>query len=55
MMITGDHPTTAAVIAADLGIAVDARAVTGGDIQQAGDDSFAQTVKEPLGLCPGES
>jgi Ca2+-transporting ATPase len=46
MMITGDHPTTAAVIAADLGIAVDARAVTGSDIEQAGDDSFAQTVKD---------
>jgi Ca2+-transporting ATPase len=46
MMITGDHPTTAAVIAADLGIAVDARAVTGSDIEQAGDDSFAQIVKD---------
>ena len=46
MMITGDHPTTAAVIAMDLGIAIDARAVTGGDIERAGDDSLAQTVRD---------
>ena len=46
MMITGDHPTTAAVIAMDLGIAIDARAVTGGDIEQAGDDALAQTVRD---------
>ena len=46
VMITGDHPTTAAVIAMDLGIAIDARAVTGGDIEQAGDESLAQTVRE---------
>jgi Ca2+-transporting ATPase len=46
MMITGDHPTTAAVIAADLGIAVDGRAVTGGDIERAGDDALAQTVRD---------
>jgi len=46
MMITGDHPTTAAVIAMDLGIAIDARAVTGADIEQAGDESLAQTVRD---------
>ena len=46
MMITGDHPTTAAVIAMDLGIAIDARAVTGGDIERAGDDALAQTVRD---------
>ena len=46
MMITGDHPTTAAVIAVDLGIAIDARAVTGGDIERAGDDALAQTVRD---------
>ena len=46
MMITGDHPTTAAVIAVDLGIAIDARAVTGGDIERAGDDRLAQTVRD---------
>jgi Ca2+-transporting ATPase len=46
MMITGDHPTTAAVIATDLGIAVDAGAVTGADIEQADDASLAQTVRD---------
>jgi Ca2+-transporting ATPase len=46
MMITGDHPTTAAVIAADLGIANGARAVTGGDIERAGDDELARTVRD---------
>ena len=46
IMITGDHPTTAAVIARDLGIAIDARAVTGGDIERAGDDALAQTVRD---------
>jgi P-type Ca2+ transporter type 2C len=46
MMITGDHPMTAAVIAMDLGIANDARAVTGGDIERAGDDSLAETLRD---------
>jgi Ca2+-transporting ATPase len=46
LMITGDHPTTAAVIATDLGIAIDARAVTGADIDRASDDQLAQTVRE---------
>ena len=30
----------------DLGIAIDARAVTGGDIERAGDDALAQTVRD---------
>src|ERR1700752_2350616 len=46
VMITGDHPTTAGVIAMDLGMAIDARAVTGGDIERAGDDALAATVRD---------
>ena len=34
MMITGDHPKTAAVIAAELGIATDGRAVTGAELEK---------------------
>ena len=38
MMITGDHPITAAVIAAELGIIEDGRAVTGAEIEKMPDD-----------------
>ena len=34
MMITGDHPKTAAVIADELGIAADGRAITGAELQK---------------------
>ena len=34
MMITGDHPRTAAVIARELGIAADGRVVTGAELEQ---------------------
>ena len=46
MMITGDHPITAAVIAAELAITNDGRAVTGAEIEKMDDDSRVQTVKE---------
>jgi Ca2+-transporting ATPase len=46
LMITGDHPTTAAVIAADLGIAADAQAVTGGELERAADEALAEIVRE---------
>ena len=46
MMITGDHPKTAAVIASELGIAENGRAVTGAELEKLPDDSLAQTVKE---------
>ena len=46
MMITGDHPLTAAVIAAGLAITNDGRAVTGAEIEKMDDDSRVQTVKE---------
>jgi magnesium-transporting ATPase (P-type) len=47
MMITGDHPRTAARIAGDLGI-VDAaaRVVTGAEIERLDDEQLAATVRE---------
>jgi Ca2+-transporting ATPase len=46
MMITGDHPKTAAVIAHELGIADEDRAVTGADLDAMDDDFLARTVGE---------
>ena len=46
MMITGDHPKTAAVIAEELGIVENGRAVTGAELEKLSDDALAQTVKE---------
>lgn len=46
MMITGDHPATASVIAAQLGIAMDGRAVTGAEIEHMPDEQLARTVRE---------
>ena len=47
LMITGDHPHTAARIAADLGIAAaGSRVVTGGELEALDDDARAATVRE---------
>lgn len=46
MMITGDHPKTAAVIAAELGITLDGRAVTGAELEKMSDEELTQTVRE---------
>ena len=46
MMITGDHPKTAAVIAAELGIAPDGRVVTGADLEGMPDEVLDRTVRE---------
>ena len=45
-MITGDHPKTASVIALNLGIAGEARAVTGSELERATDVALAQMVKD---------
>ena len=44
--ITGDHPRTAAVIAAELGISDDERALTGKELTQLTDEALARTVGE---------
>jgi Ca2+-transporting ATPase len=42
IMITGDHPRTAAVIARELGISDEARAVTGAELDKTSDDELAE-------------
>jgi len=46
LMITGDHPRTASVIARELGISIDGRAVTGAEIDLMTEDALARTVAE---------
>jgi Ca2+-transporting ATPase len=46
LMITGDHPRTAAVIANELGITTDGRAITGSELEQLPSDVVPRTVAE---------
>ncbi len=46
IMITGDHPRTAAVIAAELGITEDNRAVTGAELTASSQAALEQMVRE---------
>jgi Ca2+-transporting ATPase len=46
IMITGDHPKTAAIIAAELGITMDRHAVTGAELEKMSTEALAQTVGE---------
>ena len=46
LMITGDHPRTAAVIARELGISADGRAITGAELERLDDAALAKTVTE---------
>jgi Ca2+-transporting ATPase len=46
MMITGDHPRTAAAIAVDLGIAADSHALTGAELDRLDEDAFAAALRE---------
>jgi P-type Ca2+ transporter type 2C len=46
VMITGDHPITASVIASELGITAGGRAVTGAELEEMPDNSLARAVKE---------
>jgi Ca2+-transporting ATPase len=45
-MFTGDHPRTAAVIAQELGISRDGRALTGAELEKIPDDARARTVAD---------
>jgi Ca2+-transporting ATPase len=46
IMITGDHPRTAAVIARELGIVTASRAVTGAELERMSADALDRTVGE---------
>ena len=46
VMITGDHPRTAVVIAQELGIAADGRAVTGSELDRLSSDALDRIVAE---------
>jgi Ca2+-transporting ATPase len=46
LMITGDHPRTAAVIAQELGISADSRAMTGTELETLSPESLSQRVSE---------
>ena len=46
IMITGDHPRTAAAIAVELGLATDGRAVTGAELEGMSDEALDRTVRE---------
>jgi Ca2+-transporting ATPase len=46
IMITGDHPRTAAVIAAELGISQDGRVLTGAELEEMPDSALADAVRD---------
>ena len=46
MMITGDHPKTAAVIAAELGITENGRVVTGAELEKMPEEMLDRTVRQ---------
>ena len=46
MLITGDHPGTAAVIAKELGLVEKDKAVTGAELEKMSDSALDETVKE---------
>jgi Ca2+-transporting ATPase len=46
IMITGDHPITSGVIATQLGIAKDTRAISGTELEKMTDDALDQAVRE---------
>jgi Ca2+-transporting ATPase len=46
LMITGDHPRTAAVIAQELGISIDARAITGVELEKLSAEEASRAVTD---------
>ena len=50
LMITGDHPRTAAVIARELGITADGRAITGAELEKLPPEAVFAHGRRRLGL-----
>src|SRR6476619_6779166 len=46
LMITGDHPRTAAVITQELGISLDGRVITGAELEALSPEAAASTVDD---------
>ena len=46
LMMTGDHPKTAGVIANELGISGDGRVITGSEIERMSDDDLASALRD---------
>ena len=46
IMITGDHPRTAAVIARELGISLDGRVLAGADLSALSDETLTESVRD---------
>jgi P-type Ca2+ transporter type 2C len=46
VMITGDHPQTAAAIARELDISAEGRAITGAELEKLDDEALERTVRE---------
>jgi Ca2+-transporting ATPase len=46
LMITGDHPVTAAVIATELGVSEDRQALTGGELEKMTEDELRSAVQQ---------
>jgi P-type Ca2+ transporter type 2C len=46
LMITGDHPRTAAIIAQELGISADGRVITGAELEELSDDHASRTISD---------
>jgi hypothetical protein len=46
IMITGDHPKTAAAIAEELDISAEGRAITGAELEKLDDETLERTARE---------